>query len=63
MEKEPRNKPEYDEEFAEEVIQRQIQEVYEVGSMDERGAQIDTSSKTGSVKGNKKTDGPNYPAT
>jgi len=61
--KDPRKRSNFDEEFADETTQRQIQEVYQDGAIDEKGAQINYSPKPSSVKGNKKTNGPNFPAT
>jgi len=63
LSKKPDKTNDYSEELGDEVIQRQIQEVYQEGTIDEQGAQHGYSKSPGSVKGNKKTDGPNYPAT
>ncbi|MDG5472943.1 hypothetical protein P6709_14410 [Jeotgalibacillus sp. ET6] len=60
MKKKENEDQQYKEEFADEVINSQIQDMYEDGTVDRNER---TAKKTGSVKGDKKNSGPNYPAT
>ncbi|PPA70650.1 hypothetical protein [Jeotgalibacillus proteolyticus] len=62
MKKDNSNDNKIQEEYGEEVLQQQIQDVYMDGTI-EREEQNRKAKETGSVKGDKKTSGPDYPAT
>ncbi|WP_041056096.1 hypothetical protein [Jeotgalibacillus campisalis] len=61
MKKKENQDQKYKEEFADEMINSQIQGMFEDGTVDRN--KVNTNKKPGSVKGDKKNNGPNFPAT